>query len=264
MENEKPKYSPLNPLESGEEKPNFILTLWRRYFYYFIILEVALVLGFGYWFLLKPKIKIIYQSQGEKNAAYQKNEQELAALDKQIGELSKIKQNYDSLGSENEAKVNEMLPQTSGQRDLAMQINKMAAANGLLLKSIDFGEKETAGQEIAPAQTLAKEVEINFEVMGVTYPALKSLLNSLENNLRLIDVSAVKYSPKGETAELTVKSYYLSDDINADQAGAKTTEAAAPDELDFFAAGKFTNLRSNAEIIEIKEVGNKNPFANGN
>ena len=46
---------------------------------------------------------------------------------------------------------------------------------------------------------------------GQPYPAFKALLDSIEYNLRLLDVNAVYFSPETNNYSLNVFTYYVDD-----------------------------------------------------
>jgi len=43
------------------------------------------------------------------------------------------------------------------------------------------------------------------------YRGFKNLLEKLENNLRLIDITKVDFNPAAETVHLSAKTYYLTE-----------------------------------------------------
>ncbi|PIT93689.1 hypothetical protein COU00_03005 [Candidatus Falkowbacteria bacterium CG10_big_fil_rev_8_21_14_0_10_43_11] len=228
MDNNEQKNQALTPRKFNnslaEERSNPIIIVVRRYFYYLVFLEIIIVFVLGYFFVLKPKISRVFKSQTEIAAVKREEQAKLAEYEKKISELRSIKEQYAGLSGEDVKKIEEMLPDKIGERELAMQINKIVADNGLLLEAVNFDAKGkiSAGQSAArrPAGTdngappeassqKIGEVTLGLDIGGVSYPALKSLLSGLENNLRLIDVQSVKFNPADDKAELIVKSYYL-------------------------------------------------------
>lgn len=261
--------------DRAAEQTSRLLVIWQRYFYHLIIIELIIIFGAGYWFLLKPNVKAVFSSRAEISLQDKAQQKTIAELNAQIKELGQIKEGYVNLSPADRERIGQMLPAKSEERDLVTQINKIVAANGMLLKSISLedesglsgagkgrgltesGAGNNQGAALPAPSAKAEAVKVDFEVSGVSYPALKSLLAGLENNLRLIDAQAVKYSPPEESAILVVKAYYQTDGL------ASTVDLGGEDvrrELDFITSDKWRNLRSNAEAIEIQTRGNKNPF----
>lgn len=259
--------------DDRDNKPSAILAIWRRYFYYFVIMELVIIFGAGYWWLLKPKIQTVFSNQAKINLQDKTKQAEITKLDAAINELTQIKNSYLNLSAADADRIKQMLPNQSEERDLMSQINKIVAANGMLLKKISLEDGRTdavarAGRGITSdasakggeediANAKSEAVAISLEMGGVSYPALKSLLAGLESNLRLIDVDAIKYSPQDESAILVVKAYYQPDSLaQAIDLSKENMEG----ELNFLTNNKWKNLRSNAEAIEIQTKGNRNPF----
>ncbi|MEK7067563.1 MAG: hypothetical protein AAB956_01030 [Patescibacteria group bacterium] len=216
-------------------------------------------------------MQTVFSSQAKINAQDETKQAAITNLDAKIKELTQIKNSYLNLSAADIDRIKQMLPAKSEERDLITQINKIVAANGMLLKEINLEDSRTGkaaskgrgiisnAEEGAPNAISAKaeEAAVSLEVGGVSYPALKSLLTGLETNLRLIDVDAIKYSPRDESAILVIKAYYQTDNL------AQAIDLDQEDrgrELDFLASNKWRNLRSNLEAIEIQAKGNRNPF----
>ncbi len=101
-----------------------------------MIIEMIIVAGAGYWFLLKPKISTTSTKDVEVILADEKTQAKIDDYNEQIIELNKIKEAYDKISDSNIDKVNNMLPDNPGERELFLQIEKIVKANGLLLDSI--------------------------------------------------------------------------------------------------------------------------------
>ena len=114
-----------------------------------------------------------------------------------------------------------MLPEEKSESDLFLQIEKIVKGNGLLLESIFLEDEEESStkkrskrdieegvEEEGSGEAKAKELKIKLTVSEAGYLAFKSLIASLENNLRIIDINDIKYDPADESAELSLKAYY--------------------------------------------------------
>lgn len=135
-----------------------------------------------------------------------------------------------SISKDNLDRVDRMLPHGPHASDFLVALEAITIENGMALRRIDLvspegekGEKSeaparpSAGQPkpaAAPAPRAVKETQalpFNLQIAG-SYTAFKKFLESMERNLRLIDVEDVSFSASGkaESFEFTVKAktYY--------------------------------------------------------
>ena len=221
MEESLPKK--LTPKKKGlpPELTNFV----KNYSVYLIIGQVVVVLLIGYWFLLRPQIKIMRSQTISFTQESDTKENELLKLKEKITELDAMLSAYNDLSSIEQEKINATIADDLELEDIFAQLNTLVRVNGLILEAIDLKEgKSTSASSRsqrstssrAPVETIktapagVEEADIELAVIGVTYPALKSLLASLENNSRFFDVQSMNYNIKGQSLSLIVKTYYLS------------------------------------------------------
>jgi len=206
------------------EDPGKFLIFWQHYFYPVLVLEAVIILFFGYWFILKPQAAKIFKSGAELTNIIQVEQAQLSAYEQQIDNLQKIKDEYTLVSGQDISRLAEMLPAEPALKDLAMQVSRIVEASGLLLQEIDFDQqslvsssrttsRQPAGLKEAAADTgdnsQLGQVILGLNIGGTSYRSLKSLLESLERNLRLIDVQKIKFSPDDGRLDLIIKAYYL-------------------------------------------------------
>jgi hypothetical protein len=101
------------------------------------------------------------------------------------------------------------LPDSVDEPGLAVQMQALAAAAGVVLGGIDI----TLPPEIAavPGATpeLAKPANIAITLRGVSYDRLKIFVGAVESNLRFLAVRSLNYNATAGTAALELRSYYL-------------------------------------------------------
>ncbi|MDD5031962.1 MAG: hypothetical protein PHR36_02850 [Patescibacteria group bacterium] len=207
--------------KNGEEgqikqKINIILT---RYFKWLVVLCVLVVLAVGYFFLLKPKyekvVKLSEDGQTGREEEYLERREYLDKLENLVSVFRGVK------ASEIE-KIDYILKKKDVPEELFSQVDAIAKKNGLLLESMKIGlegeASEESGQKISRAPegkieaSLPPEMgktKVTLKVLGVDYFSLKNLLASIENNLILMNVVNVDFSPVDNAAQLTILSYYL-------------------------------------------------------
>ncbi|KKT40960.1 MAG: hypothetical protein UW30_C0015G0031 [Candidatus Giovannonibacteria bacterium GW2011_GWA2_44_13b] len=121
-----------------------------------------------------------------------------------------------SISKSDLARLEKLLPPKANTEDLLASFETLTRARGIALKSINFSA-EVSSQQLAPATQAATggvkpptQVSYGLSVTG-SYEAFRSLLDAMEKNLRLIDMSEISFvsSDGGAlTYSLKAKSYY--------------------------------------------------------
>ena len=86
---------------------------------------------------------------------------------------------------------------------LLLQSISLSSTNGYLdqgLVPISAAEKSIVGNLVTVNVTLA--------IKGTNYESFKSLLSAFENNLRLMDIVQINFSPSAQTTQMNVNVYY--------------------------------------------------------
>jgi len=114
------------------------------------------------------------------------------------------------------AKLQQAMPQDAGTQELLVTLENMATTSGLLLSAVDFSAKQSAAEKLinldasqqaaTSASGLAK-ITISVELTG-SYSAFKTFLQSLEKNIRVLNVNKITFS---KIAGLTSQQGPLSD-----------------------------------------------------
>ncbi len=208
--------------KSKDEKASFFKLLFQKYFYYILILQVVIIALAGYWFFLSDKISAISNYDVKVAMENQKIQAEISKYQKKINELDELKESYSRISNADISKINRILPDSKQEEELFVQIEKAVDASGILLDYIFIEEEEEEtvrqrskrsanqdSQETKKDSSASKEVKLRFAVSRVGYQSLKSLLTAMENNLRIIDIEEIDYSPEEGSAEFLIKSYYL-------------------------------------------------------
>lgn len=196
-----------------------IVNIVIHYFYYLIILVIVITLAGGYFILLRPKINSLLKQKEVEEEIIAEYSKELDAYNNKINNLQTKLDSYAGVKDTDIERINKFLPEEPKEKELFIQINNIVRNNGLILGAMSIsGEDkkrerrtvvETVKEEITDGEAKVVEVNINVDVAGINYYSLKSLLNSLENNLRLFDVQAASYSPGSMGTNIVLKTYYL-------------------------------------------------------
>lgn len=213
----------------AEKKPNFKLHDFLIGNYkIFLGLAVFMVLGAGYFFLLKPK----YDSISALTSSGKQQESEYERLQGRLDQLLRLKRAYESIDKIDLEKVGEILPDAPLKDELLARIENMIKRNGLLLTSLQIEEvmpeKRTSRlDDTGTPGGVAKEkdelgndvgkIKISMDIVGTDYMNLKRLLDVIENNTRLLDVSRLSFSPETNKTSLEILAYYLKKNVNTEK-----------------------------------------------
>jgi len=202
--------------EQAGQKINILLV---RYFKWLIAFLVLVVFILGYFFLLKPKYEEIAKLTGDGQLS---KEQEYLERREYLDKLKNLVAVFQSVKSSEIKKIDYILKPKDVPEELFSQVEAIVKKNGLLLKSlkIESGGEESKDSSRKVSRTTEEKTEValppeigktkaTLEVLGVDYFGLKSLLVSIENNLRLMDVVNVDFSPEGNSVQLVFYTYYL-------------------------------------------------------
>lgn len=173
---------------------------------------VILILLIGYFVLIGSQ----YNSLKEKGILnYQAQREKLANRKAYLDKLKELQTEYTKLNTEDLESLSHLLPVGEDIPGLFVQAEALAKDNGLVLQNIG-ATQPTAQTSEKTGKTTKQEITgigtLNFSMTltgGSGYGGLKSLLDSLENNVRLFDVESVNFSPDGQNYSVNAKTYYL-------------------------------------------------------
>jgi len=191
-----------------------------KYFKFFVLFLVVLVLVLGYFFLLGPKYKEI---QTMIKHSQQQRQEIFLSKQKKLNRLKDYIKSYEKFSSQNKEKINYILPQKYNQEQLFSELNHLVEKNNLILKNIsvkggktkvEFGQTKKDIENQAQNETLkapagVQKYAVEMSILGTNYYSLKNFLYTLENNLKLLDITKLNFSPSSKTLNLTLMTYYL-------------------------------------------------------
>ncbi len=140
---------------------------------------------------------------------------EAASYDEALGnskalesERDKLTKKYNAISKENLDRLMKMLPENVDNIRLILEIEKLAAPYGMLLRDVKY---DTEVKDVAAKPTPASVAitntpsaapssrkdygtwELQFSTTG-TYTNFLNFLNSLERNLRMVDIVSIRFS----------------------------------------------------------------------
>jgi Tfp pilus assembly protein PilO len=166
-----------------------------------VILIAAIFLTAGY-FLIWPE----YQKLSDDKSRLTTQKESLNNQNYTLTSLKKLLANYDALGAEDKEKIVKMLPQKVDEPGLFTLLEMLAEKNKMVVLAVDISEKEPSAEL---KNFGIKEVHLAINLAGGEYTDLKNFLGDLENNLRLMDVLSLNYTPEAGSTILNIRTYRL-------------------------------------------------------
>jgi len=168
----------------------------------FVILLFILILGCLIFIL--PKYKSVSK---EINDAKLHQEETIFKQKSYLAQLNRLNVTYGKITDEQKNKINKLLPEEPEAEKLMAQLEVLMRENGVPISSL-FVKFDEEKSENLNNKDIA-EVNISISLAGLNYNTIKNLLNSIENNLRILDVRSLQFSPEGGPASLEIVAYYL-------------------------------------------------------
>jgi hypothetical protein len=185
----------------------------ENYFKVIVIGIAAVIFIFGFFVLLLPK----YEQTVKYVDVFNKQQSlDVSDLQSQLKKTQQLIASYDNISQEDVAKIAAIAPAVQNKEELFSELNYLVSTNQLILQSIslssasgyqDQGLLPITGANTAVASSI-QTVSITLSLAGVNYTALKNFLSVLENNLRLMDVTHLTFSPQGESVQMSINTYY--------------------------------------------------------
>ncbi|RLC38250.1 hypothetical protein DRH27_02715 [Candidatus Falkowbacteria bacterium] len=214
INNKKEILAEKNELKSTAMK-SLIINFLYNYFNVIVIFIIAIFLIAGFLYIIKPKYKSIKNNIAAVNEA---QEMERNEMEKYYNKLIIYKRNYDSIDEAGKDKINTMLPQGGETEGVIAEMENLVVNRGMLLSNLSVKSDEASSKKISkntqpnlvnkkPGNIGTINLEANIE--GVDYRGMKMLLDTFENNLRILDINKINFLPASETTLLEMSTYYL-------------------------------------------------------
>ena len=160
-----------------------------------IIIGVAIT---GFFMLTTPLYHEVSVLKSEV-ASYNEALDNSKALENERDRLTK---KYNVISLEDLEKLKKLLPDNIDNIRLILEIEKVASPYGMVLKDVQYSsdDKDTPNSEVIQGGTAIGAAQkpfgtwnLKFSVSG-TYNDFMNFTRDLENNLRIVDISAVTFS----------------------------------------------------------------------
>jgi len=204
-------------LAPQKQNHNSLNTFLNDYFNLVVVFIVIVFLIASYYVLIKPKFEAtlvsIRDNISQQEQFYQNQRQKLA-------DLRAAASLYHQVGEIDINKVNSILPDEYAKEKIFGELEDILIQQGLILNYIKLtkGGESAAGEPMAakdvrildiPNADRVGVIEVEMGISATDYASLKNLLPILENNLQLIDVQSLDFSPADKTASIIFFTYYF-------------------------------------------------------
>ena len=163
-----------------------------------IFIGISIALFFGFTDPIYGEISSLRKTSDSYNQALD-NSKALQA------ERDKLTAKYNTINPDDIAKLEKLMPDSVDNIRLILEIEKIAAPYGMVLKDIKYDSSSGAGSSQPTAKSSSTTAaapktsygvwNLQFSTQG-TYSNFVSFLKNLESNLRIVDVSSIDFSSK--------------------------------------------------------------------
>jgi len=192
----------------GQKNQNSVNLFLNSYFNIITVAVLILFLAVSYVMFIKPKFDATMsaiQSNIEQQQKLYTDQQ------KKLANLQIVSDLYKKIPSADLKKFNGVLPDSYIKERLFGELEEIISKNGFILNAVNISQEEkklSAAESMAPRSASIGTIDLQLSISAIDYTGFKNLLRLLENNLRLFDITTVSFSPGGNTANLTLSTYY--------------------------------------------------------
>ncbi len=181
---------------------NFLI----KHFRWIIFAIIIIIFVGGYFIFILPKYNQIVR---DVQLQADELEKKYSFRQQYLTQLIHLKVAYKQISQENKDKIEAMLPSSPKVEDLISEIETISLKNGLTLTNLSVEPAEAIGEKTGEILNGVANVKITMEIVGTDYYALKNILKTIENNLRLMDIISVNYLVGDKKTSLVLQAYYL-------------------------------------------------------
>lgn len=172
-----------------------------------MVVIVIMVLLASYFLILRPKYD---STMTAISLNYEQQQRLYVNQQKKLNNLKIIADLYNKISVADLKKFDGVLPDSYVKERLFGEIDEIITTNGFILNSISIDKSEPAAPAEGAVVPSAKTGTLNIQlaISAIDYSGFKNLLKLLETNLRLFDITQLSFSPSGNSANLTLTTYY--------------------------------------------------------
>ncbi|HLC63795.1 MAG TPA: hypothetical protein VJK25_00400 [Patescibacteria group bacterium] len=204
--------------KKGSAKLNALLN--KRYKLLSLLIFI-IILVFGYFWLLSPRIKDLSEASNVQVPNQQEQLRVLEDYSKEMNKLQSLINSYQATHQTEISKLADVLPTKAMVPELIAQLDSLAQSSGFRLVDLGIVEEELEPQEVsrtrdqeAPSDTSDKSLHslsINLSLLGGNYFDFKALLANIEKHIRILDLVSISFASSAEAGgyTLVLRTYYF-------------------------------------------------------
>lgn len=189
-----------------------IYNIVKKYFGLIVFLIIILTLVLFYFFLINPKLQETVE-EIQSNINFQQN---IWNIERQkLSQMQKSLDFFRQIESDDIELLESIIPHPYPKEKLFGEIEDIILLHGYTLTSLSVNkieapsisenEEEEAEDDFENLQIL----NITLDISGIDYSAMKRFLPVIENQLPLMDIISLNFSPSAETLSLNIYTYYF-------------------------------------------------------
>jgi hypothetical protein len=194
---------------------NKIYQIVDKYFAYSLATLFIVFIFLGVYFVIYPQY-VKFQNSGKQT--YQQSVTVLAQRQQYLADLKTMEQYYQQLDKRLLVVVNQVLPKASSD-ELFAEIEAMFNKTSFTVQSINIASAIPTGTTTKNPTTKATnnagelkdftrtQVTVNIVGNNTSYEEFKKLLNQLENNAHIFELSSLSYNPAADSYTLLLQVY---------------------------------------------------------
>lgn len=197
---------------NNQVKKLFYFSLFRNSRVVSICIAVVVLVVGGLWWLY-PKYDSV-QKQGL--LTYDSKKLQLQRRTEYLKKINAMLESYRSIDADKIALANLILPDDSQIPELFVMLDQLGRDMNLKVSRIAFATQgavvdpaiKSAGKSGGQLQRMGITMGLDMED-GISYGKFKEILNTLEQNIRILDLNSVSYDSAQKSITLNLNTYYL-------------------------------------------------------
>ncbi|MFA5995115.1 MAG: hypothetical protein WCW27_03560 [Patescibacteria group bacterium] len=193
---------------------NKIYQIVDKYFAYSLAIIFGVLILFGGYFIIYPQY-VKFQNSGKQT--YQQSVTVLEQRQQYLADLKTMEQYYQQLDKRLLVVVNQVLPAATTEQ-LFAEIEAVFSKTNFTVQSINIANTAPTSPTTSPASGATNntgvpkgftrtQVTVNIVGNNTNYEDFKKLLQQLENNARILELSSLSYSPGADSFTLLLQVY---------------------------------------------------------
>ena len=187
----------------AQQKKNFWMTILGENFASVLALAGIIIFLAAYFVYFRAEIGKL-SANGEYDSL--RYEKELSARSEAFKNIKDSLAVLNSISKSDKEKIDRFLPSSPDEPSIVASVSTIVRDSGMVLLSLDAKSDSELKQSVVPG---LKAIDVTLGFGGGDYTSLKNFFESLEKNLRLMDVESFAYSPGSNAYSIRLRAYYL-------------------------------------------------------